>query len=208
MPDQQQPPAAEQPEPVITSDVAEQEPSGRDVVDIILERHAAIREQVDAVMAATGAARQEQFDELVRMLAVHEAVEEELIHPLAQEHLEDAASMVDERLAEEGQAKRALSSLHDLGVEHADFEDRFAELAVDVLAHAEAEEQEELPALRAALSTEHLEALGRLWSAAEALAPTRPHPSVGETGLANMLAGPPLMVFDRVRDAIRRANRP
>jgi hemerythrin superfamily protein len=208
MPDQQQPQTAEQPEPAVPSAAAEQEANGRDVVDIIIERHAAIREQVDAVMAATGPARQEQFDELVRMLAVHEAVEEELIHPLAQERLPEAAGMVDERLAEEGQAKRALSTLHDLGVDHPDFEDRFAELAVDVLAHAEAEEREELPALRAALTTEHRESLGRLWSAAEALAPTRPHPSVGETGLANMLAGPPLMVFDRVRDAIRRANRP
>ncbi|MCU0282781.1 MAG: CBS domain-containing protein [Candidatus Nanopelagicales bacterium] len=188
--------------------MGQDQPEGRDVVDVILERHAAIREQVDAVMGTTGDERQARFDDLVRMLAVHEAVEEELIHPLAQERLTDADAMVRERLAEEGEAKRALASLHDLGVGHPEFEDRFADLAVDVLAHAEAEEREELPALRAALTTEHLEALARLWTAAEALAPTRPHPAVGETGLANMVAGPPLMVFDRVRDVIRRANRP
>lgn len=205
---QPEPARGDEPEASTFEAEDQDQPEGRDVVDVILERHAAIREQFDAVMGTTGDERQANFDELVRMLAVHEAVEEELIHPLAQERLTDADAMVQERLVEEGEAKRTLASLHDLGVAHPDFEDRFADLAVDVLAHAEAEEGEELPALREALTTEHLEALARLWTAAEALAPTRPHPKVGETGLANMVAGPPLMVFDRVRDVIRKANRP
>jgi hypothetical protein len=39
--------------------------------------------------------------------------------------------------------------------------------------------------------------------AAEAAAPTRPHPAAGESAAANALAGPPLAVFDRIRDAVR-----
>jgi hypothetical protein len=39
--------------------------------------------------------------------------------------------------------------------------------------------------------------------AAEAIAPTRPHPMVGESGMANLMAGPPLAMFDRARDAVR-----
>jgi hypothetical protein len=39
--------------------------------------------------------------------------------------------------------------------------------------------------------------------AAEAAAPTRPHPAAGESAVANVMAGPPLALFDRVRDAVR-----
>ncbi|MDG4786056.1 hypothetical protein O7626_08975 [Micromonospora sp. WMMD1102] len=37
----------------------------------------------------------------------------------------------------------------------------------------------------------------------EAMAPTRPHPHTGESAQANLLAGPPLALFDRMRDAVR-----
>ncbi|MEV7805489.1 hypothetical protein AB0O28_21325 [Microbispora sp. NPDC088329] len=39
--------------------------------------------------------------------------------------------------------------------------------------------------------------------AAEAISPTRPHPGAGESATANMLAGPPVAVFDKIRDAVR-----
>ncbi|MER7006426.1 hypothetical protein ABT297_25775 [Dactylosporangium sp. NPDC000555] len=47
---------------------------------------------------------------------------------------------------------------------------------------------------------------GRCWwcSAAEAVAPTRPHPGM-QSAKGNIAAGPVLAVVDRVRDAVRRA---
>jgi hypothetical protein len=39
--------------------------------------------------------------------------------------------------------------------------------------------------------------------AAEAAAPTRPHPNAPESAVGNVLAGPPIAVFDRARDAVR-----
>jgi hypothetical protein len=39
--------------------------------------------------------------------------------------------------------------------------------------------------------------------AAEAAAPTRPHPNAPESAVGNVLASPPIAVFDRVRDAVR-----
>ncbi|MFE3260081.1 hypothetical protein [Nocardia sp. NPDC059229] len=41
----------------------------------------------------------------------------------------------------------------------------------------------------------------------EALAPTRPHPEVGVSLAANLLIGPPLAVFGRIRDAIHEWRR-
>lgn len=40
--------------------------------------------------------------------------------------------------------------------------------------------------------------------AAEAVAPTRPHPGV-ESATANTVAGPLLSLFDRTRDLVRKA---
>jgi hypothetical protein len=35
------------------------------------------------------------------------------------------------------------------------------------------------------------------------VAPTRPHPTAGESATANLIAGPPAALFDRMRDAVR-----
>jgi hypothetical protein len=45
--------------------------------------------------------------------------------------------------------------------------------------------------------------------AAAKVAPTRPHADAPESAVGNMLAGPPMALFDRVRDAVedwRRKN--
>jgi hypothetical protein len=43
--------------------------------------------------------------------------------------------------------------------------------------------------------------------AAEAVSPTRPHPAAGENAVTNLLAGPPLALFDRARDAVSEWSR-
>ena len=52
-----------------------------DVVDLLLAQHARIEEQFLLVTGGTGEARRDAFDDLVRLLAVHETAEEEIIHP-------------------------------------------------------------------------------------------------------------------------------
>ena len=49
-------------------------------------------------------------------------------------------------------------------------------------------------------------ATGDILRAAEAIAPTRPHPGV-ESPAAHLLLGPPMAVFDRVRDLLRSTLR-
>jgi hypothetical protein len=51
--------------------------------------------------------------------------------------------------------------------------------------------------------TEQLQRMAGAVQAAEKLAPTRPHPKAGESAAANLLAGPPMALFDRLRDAVR-----
>jgi hypothetical protein len=77
---------------------------------------------------------------------------------------------------------------------------------VAVLEHATREERYEFMQLRAAHPARRLVALAGAVRAAEAVAPTRPHPGV-ETATANLVLGPPTALVDRVRDAIRTAMR-
>jgi CBS domain-containing protein/hemerythrin superfamily protein len=175
-----------------------------DILDLLLQRHQEIKECFTEVQNATGSAKRDAFQELVRMLAVHEAVEEELIHPMSRRHASD--TVVDLRLQEEEQAKRTLSDLYELGFDHPMFDSELRAFAETVIAHAEAEEKDEFPALRQSLSQEQAAAMAKAFRAAEAMAPTRPHPGAGESPVANLLAGPPLAVFDRIRDAVLSAS--
>ncbi len=174
-----------------------------DAVDLLLSQHEQIKALFEEVSMARGDRKRELFDDLVRLLAAHETAEEEVVHPIARRNLDDGDDIVDDRLAEESSAKQALSDLYEMGVDAPDFDEALAELAEDVIAHADAEEAEEFLLLRDALEPEQLQRMATAIRAAEAMAPTRPHPEAGESATAVILAGPPLAVFDRMRDAVR-----
>jgi hemerythrin superfamily protein len=173
----------------------------QDVVDLLLNQHNEIKSLFAQVNAASGAARRDAFQDLVRLLAVHESAEEQVVHPAARKQAGD--EVVDARLHEEDEAKHVLSELYDLGVDDPGFTPRFAEFESAVLAHALHEEQEEFPELRRSTDADKLRRMAGAVRAAEALSPTRPHPAAGESPVSNMLAGPPVAIFDKMRDAVR-----
>ncbi|MFD0578075.1 hemerythrin domain-containing protein [Dactylosporangium darangshiense] len=180
------------------------QPQHKDVVDVLLEQHQQIKSLFDRIATAEGKQKQELFYDLVRLLAVHESAEEQIVHPEARRAIgEDGERVVDARLQEEARAKRVLSDLYDLGVDHPDFGARLAAFAHDVVEHATHEEQEEFPRLRERVDPDKLYRLASVFEAAEQIAPTRPHPAAGESAAANLLLGPPVAVFDRIRDALR-----
>jgi hypothetical protein len=92
---------------------------------------------------------------------------------------------------------------YDLGVDHPEFDAKLATLAEAVIAHATHEENDEFRYLRQNVPAERLQRMAGALKAAEATAPTRPHPKAGESAMANLMAGPPVALFDRMRDAVR-----
>ena len=176
-----------------------------DVIDLLLVQHAQIEELFVLAIGAEGPAKRDAFDDLVHLLAVHETAEEEVLHPLAR-GLPSAGgdAMVEDRLAEERQAKEMLTALIDGGVDADGFDDALLLLRDTVLMHARHEERYEFPHLRQHVPADRLVLLAGAVRAAEAVAPTRPHPGA-ESATANALLGAPLAVIDRVRDAVRRA---
>jgi hemerythrin superfamily protein len=177
-----------------------------DVVDLLLAQHERIRSLFQEVDKAAGSdAKQESFEELRRLLAVHETAEELVVHPEARS-ADGGSDVVDARLQEEHDAKEVLAALDGMQVTDPAFSERFAELRQAVLAHAESEEREEFPLLRSNTDDKTRERMAAAVRAAESMAPTRPHPGV-ESQAANLAAGPLASLVDRTRDAVRGALR-
>jgi hypothetical protein len=176
-----------------------------DVVDLLLAQHAQIEELFLLVTGGDGEARRDAFDDLVFMLAVHETAEEEVIHPLARKLPGGGAdALVEERLAEERQAKEMLKELVNGGVQAEGFGAGILLLREAVLGHARHEERYEFPLLRQHIPAKRLRRLATAVRAAESIAPTRPHATPG-SAVANAGLGLPMSVLDRIRDSIRRA---
>lgn len=175
--------------------------SARDAVTFLKEQHEQIKSLFEQVTNASGEEREQRFFELRRLLAVHETAEEEIVHPRARHEIEGGEGVVEARLKEEHEAKEALRELEKMDVDSTEFTTKFAELRTDVLAHAEAEENDEFAKLQAQLDASQLERMRNAVKLAEAMAPTRPHPGV-ESAVANMIAGPFAAMLDRARDAI------
>ena len=76
-----------------------------------------------------------------------------------------------------------------------------------MLTHARNEEREVFPRLRQSQNAERLEQMAKTVVAAEAVAPTHPHPHGPESAVGNMAVGPFVAVVDRLRDALRGASR-
>ncbi|WP_084963475.1 hemerythrin domain-containing protein [Thermoactinospora rubra] len=176
----------------------------KDVIDLLLSQHEEIKRLFAEVEAAPVDARAEPFQRLVRLLAVHETAEEEIVHPYARRKLATGDAVVDERLAEENAAKDMLTQMEKAGVTDPQFAANLRTLKSAVVAHAEAEEREEFVQLRAQTSETERRAMAAGVKAAEALAPTHPHAGV-ETATANVLVGTPVAIMDRARDVIRKA---
>jgi hemerythrin superfamily protein len=175
-----------------------------DVVALLLHQHGEIRRLFAEVRAATPADRADAFDRLRRLLAVHETAEELIVHPDARKLIPDGDLVVDACLAEEHAAKQLLVELENMDADAPGFLPKLEELRVAVEEHAKHEEQEEFPHLRSAHSDSRLKTMAKAVKAAEALAPTHPHPGV-ESATTNLLVGPYATMLDRAYDVITQA---
>lgn len=174
----------------------------QDVVSLLQEQHARIRQLfADVADATTAETRQSRFDELRALLAVHETAEELVTHPRAR--MGQAATVVEALLAEEHEGKVLLADVEKLDVDDPAFAEGFDALRRAVLEHADHEEREEFPRLREENDEAMLRTMATAVRAAAAVAPTHPHPRAGESMTVNAAVGPIAGIADRARDAVR-----
>jgi hemerythrin superfamily protein len=130
-----------------------------DLVRILLEQHAAVKDLFADVEAASGAQRMALFEQLVAMLKAHETAEEAVVRPVAAQTAgEDEAAA---RNTEEAEADAAVAALLELDVDSAEFAAQFADFKQAVDTHAEAEENEEFPTLQTGLDAKKRQDLGQ-----------------------------------------------
>ncbi|HEX2313680.1 MAG TPA: hemerythrin domain-containing protein, partial [Thermomonospora sp.] len=130
--------------------------------------------------------------------------EEEIVHPVARRSIPGGEGIVDDRLAEERAAKEILSELDGMDIHGPQFLPKLDKLRIAVLTHARSEERYEFYRLADQFSDSQRAAMARAVRAAEATAPTHPHPGT-ESAARNLLAGPAVAVADRTRDLVAGA---
>lgn len=169
-----------------------------------MRQHGDIRNLFDEVEATTGDERRDAFRRLVRLLAVHETAEEEVVHPFVRRAVPGGEQVVEDRLTEEREAKETLAALDEMDTDDPKFLPQLMQLRTDVQMHARAEERYEFTHIRRSTDATDLAAMAKAIRAAEAMAPTRPHPGV-ESGAANVALGPVAALMDRTKDTVRKA---
>jgi hemerythrin-like domain-containing protein len=180
---------------------AAQLPEG-DVVALLLEQHAQIRELFQQVKDAPDGSRSEVFDRLRALLAVHETSEELVLRPVADQ--DQWQAVADARNAEEKEANQVLSDLEDLDPATESFMAKLEAFEKAVDQHAEAEETEEFPHVLTACDEEQRQKMGRRLLSVQSMAPTHPHPAAAGSPAGQALTGPFVAMVDRVRDALSR----
>jgi hemerythrin superfamily protein len=180
--------------------------SSDDVVKFLKDQHNLIKDMFEEVFSASDAkARETAFIDLRKLLAVHETAEEMVVHPRVRREAAKGDEIVDARLQEEHEAKEMLSALESMDVDSPKFLDELAKFRDAVIDHAEHEENEEFTQLERNLKAEDRERMAKAVQAAEAIAPTRPHPGV-ESAKMNFAAGPFASMLDRARDLLKQAT--
>jgi hemerythrin superfamily protein len=179
--------------------------SPEEVVAFLKAQHNLIEDMFEEVLHASDPkAREKPFIELRQLLAVHETAEEMVVHPRVRREADSGDGIVDARLQEEHEAKELLSQIEKLDITSQQFIDEVTKLRDAVLDHARHEEDEEFPVLEREVDDDDLKRMGTAVRAAEAIAPTRPHPGV-ESAKLNFAVGPFASMLDRARDLIQQA---
>ena len=140
-----------------------------DVVDVLIAQHALVEDLFRETLAATGETRRQRLAELVRVLGLHEAAEQEALHPLSRARI-DSPAIIDGRVEEEQLAERLTAGLVELGPEGEGFDAALLVLRTAVLTHARREERYEFPWLRHTVPAEELVSLVAAVRAAEGIA--------------------------------------
>ena len=175
-----------------------------DVVKFLEDQHTSIKTLFAETLSAKSEQKRENaFNELRKMLAVHETAEEMIVHPRARREKGIGDKVVDARLAEEHEAKEHLSKIEHMDIGSQEFLAAISNLQAAVVEHAAHEENEEFKKLSRDLDARELKRMAGAVKAAESIAPTHPHAGV-ELATVNFAIGPFVSMVDRARDLLRQ----
>lgn len=180
-----------------------------DAVEYIVGKHREMEALLSQLEEADDPHRRtELLRDITAELARHMAVEERILFPAVRRELQhvDPETFGDdvlENLEEHHVLKLILDELHDMDPSHERFPAKAEVLAETVEHHHEEEEGGVLAGIREHWDDARRATIGRELEAAEASAPTRPHPNLPDEGRLVATVQRFAAAIDRARDAVR-----
>ena len=171
----------------------------QDLVGLLVEQHTQIRDLFTEAGSTAAATGRGAVHRLVRLLAVHEVVDEQVVYPLIRLHVRGGDYIVVDRLAEQRRTRKALAAVEETAADAPEFARLLAELGMAVLERANHEEAYDFCYLRRDAPGRDLRALSAVLKTAEGVLSERP---AVESVVSN-----PLALFDRTKELARRAVR-
>ncbi|WP_432522869.1 hemerythrin domain-containing protein [Kineococcus sp. SYSU DK006] len=191
--------------------VADQSEEERGGPGSILSRQSRDHAELDALMrsydaAGSPAERGRIVAQVGERALRHAFAEETVLFPAYRKFLAGDDDELTRHIEGDHQSVNdALEQLQRADPSSADY-DATVRHAFEVIRHdAHDEEDDLLPRLQQAVGVEQLRAIGAAWEVQRRTSPTRPHPRIPREPPGNVLAGIPLAVSDRVKDAVDHA---
>ena len=174
-----------------------------DVVDILKTDHQEMVELIGQIKGTSDPGqRRDLADTVIAEVMRHAVAEEMHVYPVVEERLPNGAEMVAHDKEEHQEIVEVMKQIEGLDASDPAFMGRIQEFESQLRHHAQDEESEQFPQLRAHLSGEQLVELGEKVQNAKKLAPTRPHPSAPHSELFHKTVGPGVGMIDRLRDKL------
>lgn len=180
-----------------------------DAITFLKQDHKAVEGLFKRFEKATrqgGEDRSALVDEIIKELAVHAAIEEQVFYPSVRAEVDETNDVVLESLEEHHVVKLTLSELEGMPEDHERFTAKVTVLMESVRHHVAEEEVELFPKVRDALGGKRLAELGELMEQAKRVAPTHPHPRQPDEPPGNLVVGLPAAA-DAARAVARTVTR-
>ncbi|MFB8754250.1 hemerythrin domain-containing protein [Streptomyces nigra] len=144
--------------------------------------------------------------DVVQLVFSHAFAEESVLWPAVRRSVPDGEELTSRVEEEHQQINDLFTDIERLAPGSPEREDRIARAFALIEQDIRDEEDLLLPRLQEAVDTPRQRRLGTAWEAVRKTAPTHPHPVVPRRPPGNAIAGVPLSVYDRARDALGRVN--
>ncbi len=189
--------------------VADQDEQERGGAGSILSRQSRDHAELHRLMRSYDAAtdpdeRRRVVSDLAERSLRHAFAEETVLFPAYRKHLPDDGDALTAHIEGEHQEiNDLLERLQDADPRDPGWEPDVRRMFALITDDARNEEDVLLPRLQQVADVRELRAIGAAWETARRTSPTRPHPRISRRPPGNLLAGGPLAVYDRVKDAPR-----
>lgn len=174
-----------------------------DVVDILTTDHREMIDLIDMIEKTDDPQERRALADAVTAEVMRHSVAEELfVYPVYERAVTDGADEVEHDKEEHQELEETLKKLEGIEAKGPQFMRLVRELREQLDHHADDEESDQFPKLRANVAADELQDLGRKVEAAKKVAPTRPHPDSPHSELFHMTLGQGVGMVDRLRDAL------